>query len=192
MLYSERLCSFCRAVIISGSPSSVNDSHALAYDPALFSCGLPVLGLCYGLQLIVKHFGGTVAKKNAREDGQFTIKVETSESSTVSSKMSCFVTLPLLFLPSIISFLLFSFLLLVFLLPFLLSLPPFPSVPYLLLPLLYATLPSFSFLPPPPLKILPPTSSFPPSIFSLSFTQTAPYSMAWIQSRRCSSPMVTP
>lgn len=64
-----------RGVIISGSPGSVNSTQALAYDPALFSCGLPVLGICYGLQLIVKHFGGRVAKKNAREDGQFNIKV---------------------------------------------------------------------------------------------------------------------
>lgn len=54
--------------------------HALSYDPALFTCGLPILGICYGLQLIVKHFGGDVARKNAREDGQFTIDVETSET----------------------------------------------------------------------------------------------------------------
>ncbi len=57
----------------------MNDAHALPYDPALFSAGIPVLGICYGLQLIVKHYGGAVGKKGVREDGQFTIDVETSE-----------------------------------------------------------------------------------------------------------------
>lgn len=56
--------------------------QTLSYDPALFTCGLPVLGICYGVQLIVKHFGGQVAKKQAREDGQFTIDVETSKDSS--------------------------------------------------------------------------------------------------------------
>ena len=64
-------------MIISGSPSSVNEG-ALPYDHALFTIGLPVLGICYGLQLINKHFGGSVVKKSEREDGQFTIEVKPS------------------------------------------------------------------------------------------------------------------
>ena len=67
-----------RAIIISGGPTSVNDADTLKYDPAIFLLNIPILGICYGLQLINKHFGGTVARKSIREDGQFAIKIDPS------------------------------------------------------------------------------------------------------------------
>ncbi|OGH70331.1 MAG: hypothetical protein A3C90_01100 [Candidatus Magasanikbacteria bacterium RIFCSPHIGHO2_02_FULL_51_14] len=56
-------------IILSGGPRSVAREPALSHDPAIFQSGIPILGLCYGHQLIARHFGGIVASGIAREYG---------------------------------------------------------------------------------------------------------------------------
>jgi hypothetical protein len=64
-----------KAIIISGGPQSVYESDAPRFDPAILGLGLPILGICYGMQLLSFHSGNKVEKKTHREDGQFEIQV---------------------------------------------------------------------------------------------------------------------
>src|SRR6204780_1226157 len=47
-------------LILSGGPCSVYDADAPAADPGILALGVPVLGICYGLQFITHHLGGRV------------------------------------------------------------------------------------------------------------------------------------
>lgn len=66
-------------IIFSGGPASVYQEHAPKCDPEIFNLGIPVLGICYGLQLTVMTLGGNVARGNAREYGKAEIEI-TGES----------------------------------------------------------------------------------------------------------------
>src|SRR6185437_12793628 len=66
-----------KGLILSGGPCSVYDADAPAADPRLLEMGLPVLGICYGLQFIVHHLGGRVAPAPAREYGHAEVQVLT-------------------------------------------------------------------------------------------------------------------
>jgi GMP synthase (glutamine-hydrolysing) len=56
-------------IILSGGPASVYDEGAPQVDPGIFSLGVPVLGICYGLMLMAHHLGGEVVFSGRREYG---------------------------------------------------------------------------------------------------------------------------
>jgi GMP synthase (glutamine-hydrolysing) len=62
-------------IILSGGPSSVHDDDAPTVDPKLFELGIPVLGICYGLQLMTKVLGGTVDRGDSGQYGRETVSV---------------------------------------------------------------------------------------------------------------------
>jgi len=66
-------------IILSGGPSSVYDAGAPKCDPKVLALGIPVLGICYGMQWITHTLGGTVEKADRREYGRAQLSVEDSK-----------------------------------------------------------------------------------------------------------------
>lgn len=58
-----------KALILSGGPASVSENDSPKLDPGLLDLGLPILGICYGMQLLAYHLGGTLAQSHTREYG---------------------------------------------------------------------------------------------------------------------------
>lgn len=67
-------------IILSGGPASVNEEGAPRCDAKLFHLGIPVLGICYGMQLACDELGGKVESAPAREYGRSTVNVTTPDS----------------------------------------------------------------------------------------------------------------
>ncbi|SDE21240.1 GMP synthase (glutamine-hydrolysing) [Bhargavaea beijingensis] len=67
-------------IIFSGGPNSVYGETAFTVDPAIFDLGIPVLGICYGMQLMAHHFGGKVERSSRREYGKSEMNVEEGAS----------------------------------------------------------------------------------------------------------------
>ena len=65
-----------KGIILSGGPSSVHDEGAPRIDPALYDAGIPVLGICYGMQLTALLLGGQVEKAKEREYGRITVRLD--------------------------------------------------------------------------------------------------------------------
>ncbi len=63
-------------VILSGGPKSVSDATAPKCDPAVYTLGRPVLGICYGMQLMADQLGGEVAPAPSREFGHAIVSVD--------------------------------------------------------------------------------------------------------------------
>jgi GMP synthase (glutamine-hydrolysing) len=68
-------------LILSGGPSSVSDEGAPMCDAGLFDLGIPVLGICYGMQLMTRTLGGEVRRSGNREFGHAHVRVARNGSS---------------------------------------------------------------------------------------------------------------
>src|SRR5262252_5870573 len=68
-------------IILSGGPSSVYDADAPKCDPAVLDAGIPVLGICYGMQWIAKTLGGKVEAAGRREYGRAEFATEAAENA---------------------------------------------------------------------------------------------------------------
>ncbi|WP_373464650.1 glutamine-hydrolyzing GMP synthase [Bacillus sp. V2I10] len=66
-----------KGIILSGGPNSVYGEQAFRCDEKIFDLGIPVLGICYGMQLMTHYLGGKVEAANHREYGKATLNVQT-------------------------------------------------------------------------------------------------------------------
>ena len=65
-----------RGIILSGGPNSVNFKRTLKPNKKIFSLKVPILGICYGMQLLSKEFGGQVVKSSKKEFGDAKLKIK--------------------------------------------------------------------------------------------------------------------
>ena len=68
-----------KGIIFSGGPASVYEKDAPTVNPQVFSLNLPILGICYGMQLITHLNGGKVEKADSREFGKAVLEVENND-----------------------------------------------------------------------------------------------------------------
>lgn len=82
-----------RAIILSGGPASVYEPKAPKCDPEIFSLGIPVLGICYGTQLMAFELGGQVTPGDHREYGRAELEVLDSSDILPDKKtMECWMS----------------------------------------------------------------------------------------------------
>lgn len=83
-----------KGIILTGGPNSCYEPGAATCSPALFELGIPVLGLCYGAQIMMQVLGGKVEKAPVREYGKIKVMVENDSAlfQGVSSETICWMS----------------------------------------------------------------------------------------------------
>jgi GMP synthase (glutamine-hydrolysing) len=81
-------------IILSGGPSSVYDADAPKCDPSILHLGIPVLGICYGMQWIAHSLGGKVEKAEHREYGRARLTLGNGQSAAESCRSELFAGVP--------------------------------------------------------------------------------------------------
>ena len=77
-----------KGIIFTGGPNSVYDPKSPTYTPEILKIGIPILGICYGAQLIAHLAGGTVSPAPAGEYGRVQVRVDNSVIFTEIKKES--------------------------------------------------------------------------------------------------------
>ena len=84
-----------KGIILTGGPNSCYEADSPTYQKELFELGIPVLGLCYGAQLMMHVLGGKVEKATVREYGKTEVLIDKTESAVfngVSPKTICWMS----------------------------------------------------------------------------------------------------
>ena len=84
-----------KGIILTGGPNSCYEADSPTYSKELFELGIPVLGLCYGAQLMMHMLGGKVEKADAREYGKTEVIIDKTDSKIfegVSPKTICWMS----------------------------------------------------------------------------------------------------
>ncbi len=83
-----------KGIILSGGPMSVYDKDAPMPDPGIFKLDIPILGICYGMQLITHMFDGTVQKSKEREFGRAELFVDSNKDlfANLPTNLTCWMS----------------------------------------------------------------------------------------------------
>ncbi len=81
-------------IILTGGPASVYQENAPKCDPGIFNLEIPVLGICYGGQLMALHFDGTVARADKREYGKTRLSLESDSVlfGSIGKELVCWMS----------------------------------------------------------------------------------------------------
>ena len=66
-------------IILTGGPNSVYDENSPKPDSKIFDLGIPILGICYGLQIIVDKMGGSITRTDKREYGKAMLSISSEQ-----------------------------------------------------------------------------------------------------------------
>ena len=69
-----------KGIVLSGGPQSVYDENAPSMDTEIYNLGVPVLGICYGLQLMMRDLGGEITAADSAEYGPASVEIEDPHS----------------------------------------------------------------------------------------------------------------
>ena len=76
---AEKLKGF-KAIVLSGGPQNLSESTALKADPKVYKLGVPILGVCYGMQLMAHQLGGKVKAGKKREYGPTLVQLSSDSA----------------------------------------------------------------------------------------------------------------